>query len=173
MNTSANTSADHSSLATRRLSHILAVFRRHGMRLTQVRRRAIQQLCSATAPLTVQQLHELVARDQPSDLSTTYRFVNDLAENGVVKAVQIGGQTVPGYIVHLPGESNDFVACVSCGSLTWLDDLAELRALERRLATQMHFRGLTHELTLRGQCEPCQGKQPVEELQPESSAEHD
>jgi Fe2+ or Zn2+ uptake regulation protein len=124
--------------------------------LTQVGRRAIQDLCAAAAPLTVQQLHEHIARDQPTDLSTTYRLVNDLVGAGLVKAVQIAGQTVPGYIVHLPGESNDFVACVTCGSLTWLDDLAELRALERRLATQMHFRGLTHELTLRGQCEPCQ-----------------
>ncbi len=173
MKTTSHVASEHSSLATRRLSHLLAVFRRSGMRLTQVRRRAIQELCAANAPLTVQQLHELVARDQPSDLSTTYRLVNDLAETGVVKAVQLVDQTVPGYIVHLPGESNDFVACVSCGSLTWLEDLAELLALERRLAKQMNFRGLTHELTLRGQCEPCQGKQPVEEVQPESTAVHD
>ena len=163
MRTSTATTTEHSSLATRRLSHILAVFRSQGMRLTQARRRAIQELCAANAPLTVQQLHELVARDRPSDLSTTYRLVNDLAENDIVKAVQLAGQTAPGYIVHLPGESNDFVACVTCGSLTWLDDLAELHALERRLAQKLHFRGLTHELTLRGQCEPCQhtaGGQP-------------
>lgn len=156
MKTSAHHSVEHSSLATRRLSHILAVFQRHGMRLTQLRRRAIQRLCAATAPLTVQQLHEHVARDQPTDLSTTYRLVNDLVAAGLVKAVAVAGQTVPGYIVHLPGESNDFVACVTCGSLTWLEDLAELRALERRLASELHFRGLTHELALRGQCEPCQ-----------------
>lgn len=145
-----------STLATRRLSHILEVFRHSGMRLTQVRRRAVQRLCGAASPLTAHQLHENLTRYKPIDLSTTYRLVHDLINARVIKGVHVAGQTAPGYIVHLPGESNDFVACVTCGSLTWLDDLAELRALERQLADQLHFRSLTHELSLRGQSEPCQ-----------------
>jgi len=159
MNTAVNVPYDHLSLAMRRLSHLLATFRQRRMRLTQARRRAIQNLCAATAPLTIQQLHERVAHDEPTDLSTIYRLVNDLIAADLVKRVQQAGQTVPGYIVHLPGESNDFIACVTCGSLTWLQDLAELRALEGRLTSELHYRGLTHELALRGQCVPCQSKQ--------------
>ena len=160
MRATANTRTEETSLASRRLSHILKVLRHQGMKLTSARLRAIQELCAAGSPMTVQELHEIVVREQPSHLSTIYRLVNCLAENGVVKAVRLAGQTVPGYIVHLPGESHDFVACVTCGSLTWLDDLAELHALERRLAQELHFQGLTHELTLQGQCEPCQQTSP-------------
>lgn len=146
----------HSSYARRRLSQILRVFRQRHMRLTPVRLRAMQVLSAAATPITVQQLHERLLRYRRINPATTYRLVHDLVDIGVVKGLPVTGRTATGYVVHLPGETNDFVACLGCGALIWLEDLAELRALERRLAKELHFGSLTHELTLRGRCEPCQ-----------------
>ncbi len=123
--------------------------------MTRARRMAIEILAEASAPLTVQQFHALITSRLEADPSTSYRLVHDLVELGVLKAVRLPHQLVPSYAVHLPEAGGDYITCTECGALTWLDDLAEIRALEQRLARQMHFRGLSHELHLVGLCAEC------------------
>jgi len=130
--------------------------RRRGLRITAARRAEVRVLCEATEPLSVQQLYRRVHQQVRADPSTTYRFVNELVEAGLLKAVQLPGLSVPGYALHRPGSGEDFVCCKDCGSLTWLKDLEEIRALEQRLARELHFKGLSHQLRLLGRCEPCQ-----------------
>jgi len=134
----------------------LAELHRHGLRATAIRRATVHALSAAAEPLTVRQLYQRVRVDLRIDLSTIYRFVNELADAGLLKAVHLPGTSVPGYALHWPGSGEDFVCCEACGSLTWLEDLEEIRALERRLARELHFRGLSHQLRLVGRCKPCQ-----------------
>ena len=139
-----------------RCDFVFAAIKREGGRLTPTRREAVRVLCEATSPLSVQDLHDLVVVAAPSDLSTQYRLINELQRLDLVKAVEVSGQSSPGYVVHLPGESNDLLVCVRCGHYVWLEEAAELRRLEERIARKMHFEQLSHELRLNGVCEPCQ-----------------
>ncbi len=139
-----------------RCDYIFSVFQREKSRLTKARREAIRVLCSATSPMTVQELHEEVVRTASSDLSTQYRLMNELQRLDLVKAVEVPGQPIPGYVVHLPGESNDLLVCVRCGHYVWLEEAAEIRRLEERIASKMKFGKLSHQLRLNGVCEPCQ-----------------
>lgn len=123
--------------------------------MTKARREAISILCAANAPISVQELHDEVVRSATSDLSTQYRLMNELLRLDLVKAVEVSGQPMPGYVVHLPGESNDLLVCVSCGQYVWLEEAAEIRRLEERIAKKMNFGNLSHELRLNGVCEPC------------------
>jgi Fe2+ or Zn2+ uptake regulation protein len=82
--------------------------------------------------------------------------MNELQRLDLVKAVEVPGQSMPGYVVHLPGESNDLLVCVRCGHYVWLEEAAEIRKLEERVAKKMKFGELSHELRLNGVCEPCQ-----------------
>ena len=139
-----------------RCDYIFSVFQREGSRLTVPRREAIRALCSASSPMSVQELHDEVVRTTSSDLSTQYRLMNELQRLDLVKAVEVRGQSMPGYVVHLPGESNNLLVCVRCGHYAWLEEPAEIRRLEERIAQNMKFGKLSHELRLNGVCEPCQ-----------------
>ena len=139
-----------------RCDFIFTVFQREGNRLTNARREAIRILCSANSPISVQELHEQVLQGASSDLSTQYRLMNELQRLDLVKAVEVRGQSMLGYVVHLPGESNDLLVCNRCGQYVWLEEAAELRRLEERIAEKMKFGKLSHELRLNGVCEPCQ-----------------
>ena len=63
---------------------------------------------------------------------------------------------IPGYVMHLPGETEDYVACTDCGSVEWIENLAELKKIEQELMQKLHFKATSHELRLTGVCEPCQ-----------------
>jgi len=141
--------------ASERYDFVLAALRREGRRITPTRREAARVLCEATSPLSVQALHDLVVLVAPSDLSTQYRLINELVRLDLVKAVEVSGQSAPGYVVHLPGESNDLLVCVRCGHYVWLEEAAEIRRLEERIAAKLKFERLSHELRLNGVCEPC------------------
>lgn len=139
-----------------RCEYVFSVFQREGNRLTTARREAIRVLCAAEAPVSVQELHDEVLRTTTSDLSTQYRLMNELVRLDLVKAVEVSGQSMPGYVMHLPGESNDLLVCVRCGHYVWLEEAAEMRRLEERIAQKMKFGNVSHELRLNGVCEPCQ-----------------
>ena len=139
-----------------RCDYVFSVFQREGNRLTMARREAIRVLCAAASPVSVQKLHDEVLQTTSSDLSTQYRLMNELVRLDLVKAVEVAGQSMPGYVMHLPGESNDLLVCVRCGHYVWLEEAAELRRLEERIAQKMKFGNLSHELRLNGVCEPCQ-----------------
>ncbi|MBG86271.1 MAG: hypothetical protein CMO80_05150 [Verrucomicrobiales bacterium] len=139
-----------------RCEYVSSVLQDAGNRLTKSRREAIRVLCSADAPMSIQDLHEEVVRTASSDLSTQYRLMNELQRLDLVKAVEMRGQPNPGYVVHLPGESNDLLVCTKCGQYAWLEEAAEIRRLEERIAKKMKFGKLSHELRLNGVCEPCQ-----------------
>jgi len=127
-----------------------------GMRITAVRSIEIEVLCEADGPLSIQQLYQRVSKRVRTDLSTVYRFVNSLLEAGLVRSIMMPSSDVLRDSLHFPGESSDFVTCVNCGKSTRLKELKELRELEKQLATELHFQGLTHEFHLSGRCEPCQ-----------------
>lgn len=138
-----------------RSDFIFAAIKREGGRITPARSEAVRVLCEATSPVSVQDLHDLVGGAAPSDLSTQYRLINELVRLDLVKAVEVSGQSAPGYVVHLPGESNDLLVCVRCGHYVWLEEAAEIRRLEERIAQNLKFEKLSHELRLNGVCEPC------------------
>ena len=106
--------------------------------------------------MSIQQLYQRVAERVQTDVSTVYRFINGLVEAGLVRSINLPTSGVQGYSLQMPGESSDFVTCVDCGSFTRLNELKELRELEERLAKELHFESLSHELRLAGRCEPCQ-----------------
>ena len=139
-----------------RIDWLTRRMRQCGMRLTVVRRVEVEVLCEADGPIPIQGLYERVAQRVHTDLSTVYRFINGLLEAGLVVAQKMPTSDLLGYSVQMPGDSKDFVTCLDCGSFTRLDELKELRDLEERLARELHFQGLSHELRLAGRCEPCQ-----------------
>ena len=97
---------------------ILDSLREAGYRLTAPRRKLVDVLLRAEAPLTAEEIHQRARRAQvPANLSTIYRNLATFTALGWL-------DTLPGpsgerhYQVHATDEQRMSVMCLDCGQLT-------------------------------------------------------
>jgi Fur family ferric uptake transcriptional regulator len=114
---------------------ILDTLRAGGHRLTAPRRKLVDLLLRAEAPLTADEIYHRARRAHlGANLSTVYRNLATFCEMGWLDAVP-GANGERYYQVHAGVEQSMSVLCLDCGQLTTLkvDAAAPLNAVVRNL----------------------------------------
>ena len=101
-------------------TEMLETMRLAGYRLTGPRRKLVDLLVQADAPLTAEEIHQLAQRARlNANLSTIYRNLATFCEMGWLEAVR-GSNGERHYQVHNADERMS-VMCLDCGQLTTLN----------------------------------------------------
>jgi len=114
---------------------ILDTLRAGGYRLTAPRRKLVDLLLRAEAPLTADEIYQRARRARlAANLSTVYRNLATFCEMGWLDAVP-GANGERYYQVHASAEQSMSVLCLDCGQLTTLkiDAAAPLNAAVRNM----------------------------------------
>ena len=104
--------------------------------------------------LTVEELHKLVQKKNPSiGTATVYRTLKLLVDSGLCRELKLN-DGVTRY-EHLYGhEHHDHLVCTQCGALVEVCD-AEIERLQEKLARSHGFKIQSHKLELYGTCKKC------------------
>jgi Fe2+ or Zn2+ uptake regulation protein len=121
-------------------NEILDTLRAGGYRLTAPRRKLVDLLLRAEAPLTAEAIYQRARRAKPeANLSTVYRNLATFCNLGWLEAVPgAGGERY--YQVHASHEAHLSVLCLDCGQLTTLkvDAASPLNAAVREMGFDEH-----------------------------------
>jgi Fe2+ or Zn2+ uptake regulation protein len=128
---------------------ILQHLRTSGFRLTAPRRRLVETLLRAEAPLTAEEIHRRV-RQARMNLSTVYRNLATFCEMGWLDALP-GMNGERHYQVHHAAESSLSILCLDCGRLNPVEAAPD-RGLSNTVR-QLGFRADTLRVTLAAHCE--------------------
>ncbi len=129
---------------------ILESLRSAGYRLTEPRRKLVDLLVQAEAPLTAEELYTLTRRAHlPANLSTIYRNLATFVELGWLEAVP--GSNGERHYQVLNEDERMSVLCLDCGQLTTLkvDPADSLNAVVR----DMGFSSDSLRVTLAARCD--------------------
>ncbi|MEZ4767264.1 MAG: Fur family transcriptional regulator [Caldilineales bacterium] len=126
-----------------------------GVRLTPQRAMVLEAIYHSDGHLSVDEVHERVQMLSPYvDLSTVYRTVMFLKQQGVIGELRLDGQPVR-YEAVRSGHEHHHAVCSTCGAMIEVDS-ADLTELSEILSEKYGFTiNLVH-LTLTGQCSACQ-----------------
>jgi Fe2+ or Zn2+ uptake regulation protein len=103
-------------------NEILETLHAAGYRLTAPRRRLVDVLLKAEAPLTAEEIHQRARHArQSANLSTVYRNLATFCGMGWLDAVP-GTNGERYYQVHADHEQRLSVLCLDCGQMTTLKD---------------------------------------------------
>jgi Fe2+ or Zn2+ uptake regulation protein len=103
-------------------NEILDTLHAAGYRLTAPRRRLVDVLLKAEAPLTAEEIHQRARRARlNANLSTVYRNLATFCDMGWLDALP-GANGERYYQVHADHEQRLSVLCLDCGQLTTLKD---------------------------------------------------
>ena len=130
---------------------ILDNLRAAGHRLTAPRRKLVDLLLQAEAPLSADEIYQRARRARiGANLSTIYRNLATFCEMGWLEAVP-GANGERYYQVHTSDEQRMSVLCLDCGQLTnlQLDAAAPLNAAVR----DMGFNANSLRVSLAAHCE--------------------
>src|SRR5712692_6356507 len=119
---------------------ILDTLRAGGHRLTAPRRKLVDLLVLAEAPLTADEIHQRARRARlNANLSTVYRNLATFCEMGWLDVVP-GANGERYYQVHASDEQHLSVRCLDCGQLTTLkvDAASPLNAAVRDMGFNEH-----------------------------------
>ena len=137
---------------------ILETLRAAGYRLTGPRRKLVDLLVQAEAPLTAEEIYQRARRARlQANLSTIYRNLATFCEMGWLDALP-GPTGERHYQVHASDEQRMAVMCLDCGELTTLkaDVDGPLNAVVRGLG----FNAQSLRVTLAAHCEHVCGRKP-------------
>jgi Fur family ferric uptake transcriptional regulator len=104
----------------------------------------------ADRPLSIEELLLAAQRGQKAvSLSTVYRFVRALVDDGTVEAFEIAGR---GVYYELSGKAHHHhFRCIRCGRVYELNDCISVD----ELTLPQHFAAVSHDLTVTGICAAC------------------
>lgn len=142
------------------------------MRVTTVRVAVLEALGRSRAPVTAQELVELLERaggrggggGGGADRVTVYRTLNSLVEAGVAHKVDPGdrvyrfGLTAPATGANEHGHQHPHFVCDACGNVECLEDtevIVQARAGKKRGTGTKKMRLSAQDVLLHGTCEGC------------------
>jgi Fur family ferric uptake transcriptional regulator len=128
--------------------------RQAGFRLTPQRALILDVVYHAEGHLTVEEVHERVRASLPFvDLSTVYRNLQFLRQEGLIGELRLEGQPVC-YEAVRAGQEHHHAVCTTCGRMLSLetDDLAEMAHL---LLIKYGFRAHLVHMLIPGTCASC------------------
>ena len=134
-------------------TELLRLIARRGYRITRPRRRTIEALAAAEAPLNVRAIHEAVGPDT-ADLATVYRTLRWLVKLGLARTMTVG----PGgerFELVSPGLHTHHLRCDRCGAVRTVAVCGLDRGIAARIARVYGFDVERHELTFHGRCAAC------------------
>ena len=133
------------------LDHI----QRLGLRRTTQRDLIMEIFLRTEEHLTIEDLHWLVHKTDPSVGHTTvYRTLKLLTEAGLAREVRFGDNKTY-YEHHYNHEHHDHMICTECGMVIEFFS-AEIESMQDKAAESFGFRPTHHSLRLWGICAECQ-----------------
>jgi Fur family ferric uptake transcriptional regulator len=131
--------------------------KRKGLKSTRHRTAILEILEKRTQPATAEQVFfELNRAGISTSLSTVYRELDRLVNKNLVVQVKLNESKKALYeynrMIH-----KHYLVCLGCKKMISLDT-CPLKAYEKQLEEQTHFRITDHKLNLYGYCPECQAK---------------
>ena len=133
---------------------IRELLREHGVRATPARITVMQELRSATSPLSHADLTEKLV-PLGFDKATVFRNLNDLADAELVFRTELGDHVWRFEAIdpNRPvGEKHPHFVCEGCGTITCLEDMNFTPVSKRRAKAV----GKITEILIKGQCTDCE-----------------
>lgn len=123
-----------------------------GGRRTASRQAILESIASAGSHPTAEEIARLVQSRFPSiNLSTVYRTLDALAEQGVIQHVHFGHGPA---VFHLAQDAHHHLYCEKCGSVEEIEP-AKLRPLLRMLERVYGFSVDHRHFAIAGRCRGC------------------
>lgn len=135
-------------------SRAIDQLRESGVRLTPQRAMVLEAIYHSDGHLSVDEVHERVHQASPYvDLSTVYRTVMFLKQQGVIGELRLDGQPVRYEAIH-SGHEHHHAVCATCGAMIDVasEDVEDLKDI---LDTNYGFAVNLVHLTLTGKCRRC------------------
>lgn len=125
-----------------------------GLKNSEQRRDILRTFLKTEKHLTVEELHKLVKKVNPSiGTATVYRTLKLLRESGLCREFKLDDGT--SRYEHLYGhEHHDHLICENCGNILEVCD-HEIERLQEKLAKKHGFRITSHKLEIYGICSKC------------------
>ncbi len=144
-------------------AELTQLFRQRGLKVTPQRQCVFRILHDARTHPTAEAVHAKARAEMPTlSLRTVYQTLNDLADMGELKALQLGTGSAR-FDPNL--DTHHHLVCTSCGTVIDLDvDFPEVRLPAR---ARKGFDVRSTEITFRGLCPDC-----VDREHATSSAHH-
>lgn len=123
-------------------------------KMTSARSRLLDIILDSSTPLTANRLHEKLTESIKSDLATVYRALKIFTEKGIVRAINLDGDTVyyEKACEHNPLHAHFY--CESCGKVECLDPFGfDETASFLKMAKNKDINSV--ELILKGRCNKC------------------
>ncbi len=137
-----------------RANTILNNLREKGFRRSLAREEILSVLVSASKPVSVFEVLEILSRKRRIFNKTTlYREMDFLKKEGYVKEVFFRNDTA---LYELIGEHHHHLVCTSCGDVRDVHLEESLECEERKLERREHFTIFDHSLEFFGKCKKCQ-----------------
>ncbi len=128
-----------------------------GLRWTGQRELIMNTFLITEEHLTIDDLHRLVHREDPSVGHTTvYRTLRLLTEAGLAREVRFGDNKTY-FEHHYNHDHHDHMICTACGSVIEFFSEA-IESLQDKMAEQFRFVPTHHSLRMWGICAECQNK---------------
>ncbi len=110
-------------------------------------------LDGAERPLSIEEVFALAQRGAKRvSLSTVYRFVRSLVEEGALESIELPGQ---GIFYELAGKAHHHhFACIRCGRVYELSGCVSLE----KLSLPRGFTPVSHDLSVAGVCAKCKAR---------------
>jgi len=126
-----------------------------GLRRTGQRDLILETFLSTEEHLTIEDLYQLVKRQDPTVGQTTiYRTLKLLTEAGLAREVRFGDNKTY-YEHHYNHEHHDHMICTECGKVIEFFS-PDIESLQDQMADNFGFKPTHHSLRLWGLCAECQ-----------------
>ena len=122
------------------------------MRLTSQRQVILEELQKVTSHPTASEVFDMVRKRLPRiGLGTVYRNLDLLAERGIIKKLEAGGEQK-----RFDGDTSQHyhVRCVKCGQVEDIF-IERSKELEKRAASYCNYKILDHHVQFSGICSKC------------------
>jgi Fur family ferric uptake transcriptional regulator len=149
------THAAHAPLDSLSFDGLVAALKKEGLRMTANRHSILKALLAAAGPLSLEEIQTEAARlGSRPDFATVFRTMSVLEQLRLAQKVNLGRSTSHYELID-PERHHDHLVCVDCGKVTLIEDRCPVEKLERQLAKDYGFTGLTHSLEFFGHCQEC------------------
>jgi Fur family ferric uptake transcriptional regulator len=136
------------------MSGAIRALRRHGQRLTPLKRAVLEQFSGPDCAFTVE---ELGARlDLRGDLSPLYRCLAALEQAGILTHLYLDDGCRRYDVADAFGDHHHHMVCTDCSAIVRVDGCVLAADATARLDVG-GFEVNDHQVTLRGVCAPCRG----------------
>lgn len=129
--------------------NIIDSLKKSGYRITKARKRIIEILADAKAPINASE----IIRKLDVNKTTVYREIEALIKGEYIEEVNLDDGSKR-YELTSRGHHHHLV-CIECKSITELNEVDDLIREEKRIQTEQNFTILKHNLEFFGICSQC------------------